>query len=83
MTAVPIPLIPRLDWKEVSGALVLYFLWEPQQDSEVDVSHGRSVSRPGTDQTGNGHKLRWKVLLAELPGRLVALLKAKGLFHYF
>lgn len=66
VTAVPVPLISRLDWEEVGGALVLHFLGEPQEDSEVDVSHGRSISRPWMDHRGNGHELRWKVQLAEL-----------------
>lgn len=72
VTAVPVPLISGLDRKEVSGPLVLHFLGEPQEDSEVDVLHGGSISRPWMDHRGNGgHKLRWKVLLAELPGATV------------
>lgn len=67
MTAVPVPLISRLDREEVGGALVLHFLGETQEDSEVDVSHGGSISRPWINHRGNGHKLRWKVLLAKLP----------------
>lgn len=54
VTAVPLPLISRLDRKEVSGALILHFLWEPQEDSEVDVSHSRSISRPWIDHREMG-----------------------------
>lgn len=43
VTAVPVPLIPRLDREEVAGALVLHFLGEPQEDPEVDVSHRGSI----------------------------------------
>lgn len=50
MTAVPVPLISRLDGEEVGGALVLHFLGEPQEDSEVDVSDGGSIRRPWMDK---------------------------------
>lgn len=49
VTAVPIPLISGLEREEVSSALVLHFLWKPQEDSEVDVSHSGSISRPWMD----------------------------------
>lgn len=68
MTAVPVPLISRLDGEEVGGPLVLDFLGEPQEDPEVDVSHGWSVSRPWTDHRGDGHKLRWKSATGRAPG---------------
>lgn len=44
VTAVPVPLISRLDRKKVTGSLVLHFLGEAQKDPEVDVSHIWPVS---------------------------------------
>lgn len=77
VTAVPVPLISWLDREEVRGALVLHFLRKPQEDSEVDVSHSRSIRRPWMDHRGKEHNLSWKVLLAEL--LWVVFLKATDL----
>lgn len=38
VTAVPVPLVSGLDWKKVTGSLVLHFLGKAQKDPEVDVS---------------------------------------------
>lgn len=78
VTAVPVPLISRLDREEVRGALVLHFLGKPQEDSEVDVSHSRSICRPWMDHRGKGHNLSWKVLLAEFPGLVFLAPEHKG-----
>lgn len=60
MTAVPVPLISGLEREEVSGALVLHFLWKPQEDSEVDVSHSGSISRSWMNHRRKKRKLHWK-----------------------
>lgn len=46
VTAVPFPLVPRLHWEEVCCSLVLYSLWEAQQDSVIQISHARVIRRP-------------------------------------
>lgn len=80
MTAVPVPLIPRLDRKEVAGALVLHFLGEPQEDPEVNVSHSGSIGRPWMDHIRHWHEMCWKALLV-VPSIGFSEWSAKGLFH--
>ena len=67
VTAVPFPLMSRLEGEEVCCSLVLYFLWEPQEDSVVDVSYSGSVCRPWRDHGGNGQKMCWKVAVGLTP----------------
>lgn len=47
VTAVPFPLMSGLHWEEVCCSLVLHSLWEPQQDSVVQVPHTGMIRRPG------------------------------------
>lgn len=79
VTAVPVPLIPRLDRKEVAGALVLHFLGEPQEDPEVNVSHSGSIGWPWMDHIRHWHEMCWKALLAVLSIGFSER-SAKGLF---
>lgn len=46
MTAVPFPLMPGLHREEVCCSLVLHPLWEPQQDSVIEISQTRTIRRP-------------------------------------
>lgn len=46
VTAVPFPLVSGLHREEVCCPLVLYSLWEPQQDSVVEVPHTWMIRRP-------------------------------------
>lgn len=52
VTAVPVPLVSGLDWKEVTGALVLHFLGKAQKDPEVDVSDCWCISWPWVSHIG-------------------------------
>lgn len=46
VTAVPFPLVSGLHREEVCCPLVLYSLWEPQQDSVVEVPRTWVIRRP-------------------------------------
>lgn len=52
MAAVPFPLMPGFHGEEIGRSLVLHSLWEPQQDSVVQLSHPRMIRRPGGNSTG-------------------------------
>lgn len=46
MTTVPFPLMPGFHWEEIGCSLILHSLWEPQQDSVVQVAHTRLIRSP-------------------------------------
>lgn len=55
MAAVPFPLMSEFHGEEIGRSLVFHSLWEPQQDSVVQLSHPRMIRRPGGKNTGNEH----------------------------
>lgn len=52
MAAVPFPLMSGFHGEEIGRSLVFHSLWEPQQDSVVQLSHPRMIRRPGGNNTG-------------------------------
>lgn len=55
MAAVPFPLMSGFHGEEIGRSLVFHSLWEPQQNSVVQLSHPRMIRRPGGKNTGNEH----------------------------
>lgn len=47
VAAVPFPLMSGFHGEEIGRSLVFHSLWEPQQDSVVQLPHARTIRRPG------------------------------------
>lgn len=56
MAAVPFPLMSGFEGEEIGRSLVFHSLWEPQQDSVVQISHPRMIRRPGGNNAGKKKK---------------------------
>lgn len=78
MAAVPFPFMPGFHWEEVCCSLVLYSLWEPQQDSVVEVPHTWMIRRP----EGKGNRKRMSQVYQEYLHCKQKLLSAQ-LHHLF
>lgn len=52
MAAVPFPLMSGLHGEKIGCSLVFHPLWEPQQDSVVQISHPGMIRRPGGNNKG-------------------------------